>query len=223
MIFLSLKTYQQSTGDQAIKLSRIIKKVLQKTQVPIIPAIQSFDIYRIRKEVGIEIWAQHLDPIDPGRHFGWLSPHTAKIAGASGTVINHGEHPINFTTIKKTIEKCQQYHLKTLVIVDSLKLAKKVVKLKPDYLAFEYPDLIGGNLAMIDADPQTIKKVINLSSIPVIIGAGIKTKQHVQKTIKLGGQGVILASGVVLADNPEKVLTDLASGFQLPLGLDKLF
>ena len=76
---------------------------------------QAFDIRRIKLEAGIEIWAQHLDPIDPGRHFGSLSPYSAKLAGATGTMINHSERAIPIKTIKKTIIKCQAHGLKTLV------------------------------------------------------------------------------------------------------------
>jgi triosephosphate isomerase len=214
MIFLSLKTYQQASGDQAVKLCQIIKKVSQETNIPIIPAAQPFDLYRIKQTVDIEVWAQHLDPIDPDRHFGWLSPYSAKLAGATGSVINHGEHQLDFQTIKKTVAKCRQYDLKTLVITDTIPLAKKVIQLKPDYLAFEYPELIGGQRAMIEVDPKKIKQLIDLSPIPVIIGAGIRTGEHVKKTVKLSGAGVILASALVKADDQEAVLQDLASGFK---------
>ncbi|MFC1627167.1 triose-phosphate isomerase [Patescibacteria group bacterium] len=214
MIFLSLKTYKEVTGDNAVKLCQTIKKVASETQVPIIPAAQAFDIYRIKKEVDIEVWAQHLDPIDPGRHFGWLSPYAAKQAGATGVVINHLEHEIDFEIIKSVVEKCKQYDLKTLVIVDTVDLAEKVNQLKPDYLAYENAELIGGPVAMIDHDPEGTKQVVKLASMPVIVGAGIKTKEHVQKTIKIGGSGVILASAVVKADDQQAALNELASGFK---------
>ncbi len=214
MIVLSLKTYQEATGDNAISLCQKIKQVIKDTSVPIIPAAQPFDLYRIKKEVGIKVWAQHLDPIDPNRHFGWLSPYSAKQAGASGVVINHAEHELNFNTIQKTITKCRQYDLKTLVITDTINLAKKVNDLKPDYLAFERPDLIGGEVSMIDAETDSIRQVIDLSSVPVIIGAGIKTGQQVKKTLQLGGAGVILASAVVKAQDQKSALQDLATGFK---------
>lgn len=214
MIFLSLKTYKQASGEKVIKLCRIVKKVQVKTGVKIMVGAQPFDIRRIKKEVNIQVWAQHLDPIDPGRHFGWLSPYSAKKAGATGTMINHAEHTEPYKNIKAILEKCQQYKLKTLVGTDTINLAKKVVKLKPDYLAFENPKLIAGNVSFVDIDAQRIKKVIDFTPMPFFVGAGIKTKKHVQKTVKLGGQGVILASGVVLADNPEKVLMNLALGFK---------
>jgi len=214
MIFLSLKTYKQATADNAISLCKKIKQVIKQTKVPIIPAAQPFDLQNIKQQTNIEVWAQHLDPIDPDRHFGWLSPFSAKQAGASGCIINHAEHEIDFDTIKKTVAKCKQYDLKTLVITDTFELAQKVDVLKPDYLAFERPDLIGGKIAMIEAEATNIKKVINMASAPVIIGAGIGTGEHVKKTIALGGAGVILASAVVKAEDQQAALLDLASGFK---------
>ena len=213
MIFLSLKTYKEATGNNAVSLCQTIKKVIDRTQVSIIPAVQPFDLYRIKKEVDIEVWAQHLDPIDPGRHFGWLSPYSAKEAGASGVIINHGEHEISFDKIKKTVDKCKKYNLKTLVICDTIQLIKRVISLKPNFLAYERKDLIGGNISMIEAEKESIKKVIKLSPLPVIIGAGIKTGDHVKKTLQLGGAGVILASAVTKAKNPEVALLDLTSAF----------
>ena len=215
MIIVSLKTYEQSSGDQVIDLCQKIKKVSQDTGVTIFPCAQAFDIRRIHQEVGIDVWAQHLDPIDPDRHSGWLAPHSAKLAGASGTVINHAEHAVPFDVIQKTVAKCQQHDLKTLVITDTIALTKKVIALKPDYLAFERPDLIGGEVSMIDAEPEQIKEVIKLAGdIPVIIGAGIRTGAQAKKTVKLGGVGVILASAVVKAADQEAALRDLASGFK---------
>ena len=214
MIFLSLKTYKQASGDNAISLCQKIKKVAAETNLNIIPAAQPFDIHRIKKEVDIEVWAQHLDPIDPGRHFGWLSPHSAKQAGASGAIINHLEHELGFATIKETVIKCQQHQLKTLVIVNTLELAQKVIELKPDYLAYENADLIGGDVSMVDHDEEGIKKIVQISPMPVIVGAGIKTGNHIKKALQLGSVGAILASGVILADDQEVALKDLASGFK---------
>ena len=108
MIFLSLKTYPQSSGDAVIELCHKVKKVEKETGVKIMVAAQPFDIRRIVKEVGIEVWAQHLDPIEPDRHFGWLSPYSAKKAGATGTMLNHAEHTIDFKTIKDTVAICKQ-------------------------------------------------------------------------------------------------------------------
>ena len=49
--------------------------------------------------------------------------------------------------------------------------------------------------------------------IPVLCGAGIRTKEDVQKALLLGVKGVMLASSVTEAKDPEKVLRELAEGF----------
>jgi len=56
MIFLSLKTYKESTGSAAIRLLSSVKQVSKETGVTIIPAVQPTDIYRVKRELGIEVW-----------------------------------------------------------------------------------------------------------------------------------------------------------------------
>ena len=214
MIWLSLKTYLQSSGDQVITLLKIAQKVSQDTKVPIIPCAQSSDIYRIKQELKIEVWAQHVDPIDPGRHSGYISPHSTKQAGATGTVLNHGEHLIKPTLIKKTMAKAHQYGLQTLVICETLDLAYQVSKYNPKYLAYEKAALIAGPVSMIDKEEASISKLAKAIPQPLIVGAGITTGDHVRRTVKAGGKGVILASAVVKASDPEKKLRELALGFK---------
>jgi len=48
----------------------------------------------------------------------------------------------------------------------------------------------------------------------VVIGAGIKTGEDVKKAVKLGVKGVLVSSGVVKAEDPEKKLTELAKAFK---------
>src|SRR3989338_5658955 len=105
MIFLSLKTYQEATGQAVINLLSSVKKVSRETGIPIIPIAQATDIYRIKKELDIEVWAQHIDPIDPGKNTGWISPYSVKQAGATGVLINHSEHKIPEETTIKTVKK----------------------------------------------------------------------------------------------------------------------
>src|SRR3990172_12932178 len=112
MIVLSLKTYKESSGEEVIKLAKIAEKVSNDTGVEIWLCAQAFDIYRLSQEVSLPIWAQHVDPIDPDRHSGWLLPYSAKVAGAVGSVINHAEHPVPIGTIDATVNKCREYGLK---------------------------------------------------------------------------------------------------------------
>ena len=215
MIFLSLKTYKEATGDSVIKLLSSVKRVSEELGVPIIAVSQAIDIYRIKKELDIEVWAQHVDPIDPGRNMGFVSPYSVKEAGATGVIINHAEHPVSEDIIKQTIDKAKEFGLKTLVLCQSVELAKKVEAWNPDYVGYEKSELIAGTVAMIDVEENNIKHLVSILKKPLIIGAGITTGEQVKKTVAIGGKGVILASAFVKAENPEEKLRELAQGFKV--------
>jgi len=60
--------------------------------------------------------------------------------------------------------------------------------------------------------PKVIKKIVELSSISVIVGAGIHSKQDIETSLKMGAKGILVSSDIVLADNPEQELRKLTGG-----------
>lgn len=215
MIFLSLKTYKEATGANVIRLLSSVKKVSQETNVPIITLAQPTDIYRIKNELGIEVWSQHMDPIEPGRNFGFISPLAIKEAGATGVAINHSEHPIAENKIKETIDKAKQYGLKTLVIAQTVEDAIKFSLWDSDYILYEKPDLIAGTVSMIDQQADSIKDLLTRIKKPLIIGAGIQDGQDVKQSVAIGAAGIGLATYFVTAPDPEVKLRELADGFKV--------
>lgn len=213
MIFLSLKTYKESTGEAAIKLLSSVKKVSEETGVKIIPAVQPTDIYRVKKELGIEVWAQHMDPIEPGKNMGWLSPYALKEAGATGLIINHSEHKMDDDHVKKILDKAKEYSLKSVICGFNVEMVTKFDSWNPDYISYEREDMIGTGVSMITKESENIKKLVSVLKNPLIIGAGISTGEDIKQAIKLGAVGAILASGFVLAKDPEAKLRELAQGF----------
>lgn len=213
MIFLNLKTYKEASGDNALKILSSVKKISQETEIPIIAIVQPTDIYRIRKELDIEVWAQHIDPVDPGKTTGWISPLSIKEAGAGGVLINHSEHKLPEDVVKKTVEKCKQYGLKTMVIGQSPEMVIKYDLLETDFVSYEKEDLIAGNISMIDQQEEAIKNLVEKIRHPLIIGAGINDKEDIKKTKATGATGVLLATSFVTANDPEVKLRELVSGF----------
>ena len=53
-----------------------------------------------------------------------------------------------------------------------------------------------------------------IPNIPVLIGAGVKGGQDVEVGLRLGAKGIVLSSAVVLAEDPKKILLELAEGFK---------
>ncbi|MBI5122471.1 triose-phosphate isomerase [Candidatus Roizmanbacteria bacterium] len=214
MIFLSLKTYKEATGQAVINLLSSVKKVSQEIGIPIIPIAQATDIYRIKKELGIEVWAQHVDPIDPGKNTGWISPYSIKQAGATGVLINHSEHKVSKETVIETVQKAKEHGLKTVVIGQSPEMILDYDSLNTDYLSFEKEDLIASEVSMIDQQEKAIQDLVKILKHPLIIGAGINDGEDTKKSKAVGAVGVLMATYFVTAPDPEAKLRELAMGFK---------
>lgn len=214
MIFLSLKTYKEATGDSVIKLLSPVKSILQESGVQIFPVAQPSDIYRIKKELGIEVWAQHMDPIDPGKNMGWLSPYALKNAGATGVVINHSEHKLDKGTARKTLDKAKEYEFKTLLIGHNIEDVVEFDSWEPDYISYERPDMIGGGVSMLTVEKDNVLKLVSELKRPLIIGAGVSTGEDIRQAISLGAKGAILASAFVLSSDPGAKLRELVAGLK---------
>lgn len=215
MIFVNFKTYKQGTSEAAIKLAKVCQAVEKKTSVKIFPVAQTADIFRIIEKTGGPVWAQHVDDIEYGQNTGQTLPEAVRAAGAQGTLLNHAENKLPVEVIGEIIKRCQSLKLKVLVCSDSLGEAKEIAVFKPDLLAYEPPELIGSQTASVStAKPEVIKNfVTEIKNIPVLVGAGIHFQQDVKMGLKLGAIGILVSSDVVLAQNPEKELLDLAAGF----------
>lgn len=218
MIFVNFKTYKQGAGEAAVRLAKVCQTVEKKTSVKIFPIVQTVDIFRIIEKTGGPVWAQHVDDIEYGQNTGQILPEAVKAAGVQGTLLNHSEKKLPIEVIGETIKRCQNLKLKVLVCSDSFEEAKEIVAFKPDLLAYEPPELIGSppnrGASVSTAKPEVIKSfVTEIKNIPVLVGAGIHSRQDVKMGLKLGAIGILVSSDVVLAQNPEKELLDLAGGF----------
>lgn len=90
---------------------------------------------------------------------------------------------------------------------------EKYSRFDPDYIAFEPPELIGGSNPVSEAKPGLIEEAVKRSSgVPTLTGAGIKSRKDVEKSIELGCDGVLVASGVVKANDIYGEVKDLCEG-----------
>jgi len=103
------------------------------------------------------------------------------------------------------------------VCSQSTEESAKIAELKPDAIAVEPPELIGGDISVTSANPAIVSDTVEAvkavdPNIPVLCGAGVKSQEDVRKAIELGAMGVLLASGVTKAKDPEAVIRDLMKG-----------
>jgi triosephosphate isomerase (TIM) len=216
VIVLNMKTYSESNGGKALGIAKIMEKVSIESGINMAVCVQSVDIKECSKNISIPVLAEHIDPIKPGSHTGWILPEAIKSAGAIGTLINHSEHRLNLADIDMCITRAKELGLDQIVCTNNILTSKAIAALSPNFLAVEPPELIGGDISVTTANPDIVSGSVNAvkkvnNKVKVLCGAGVKNGSDVEKAIELGSVGVLLASGIIKAKDKEKVILDLIS------------
>jgi triosephosphate isomerase len=214
IIITNFKTYEGATGAKAVELAKIHEKVAQDTGVSFAVAVQLADLRMVVDAVNIPVFAQHVDAVRYGSNTGYVLPEAVKETGAFGTLLNHSERQIGMELLKASVEAAQAVGLYVVACAQDHEEADEVLHMRPELVAVEPPDLIGGDVSVSTSQPELIKAAVDLhgGNSTTLVGAGVKNKEDVRIAIELGACGVLLASGVTKADDPESVLRDLASG-----------
>ncbi len=217
VIVLNVKTYGQAIGEKSLEIAKIMEKVGRETDVSMAISVQATDLRMIANNVDMPVYAEHIDPIKPGSNTGWTLPEAIKDTGAVGTLINHSEHRLKLADIDVCVKKAKKLGLDQIVCSNNVETSKAISTLNPDFVAVEPPELIGGDISVTTADPDIIKNSVDAvrkinKNVKVLCGAGVKNGKDVKKAVELGAEGVLLASGIVKANDKEKVVRDLASG-----------
>ena len=207
-VVINLKTYQQ--GKKAIELAKRLSKIAGKLKINLILGVQAADIYEITKATKLSVYAQHVDYFEPGRNTGFILPEAVKKDKAIGSFLNHSEHPLEFKILKKTVKRCKEVGLKTMVFAPTYRIAKKISKLKPNYIVFEPPSLVAGNVSVSKLRPDAIAKICKkLKKSKILVGAGIKKTEDVKTALELGAKGIAVSSAITKAKYPGKKLKEL--------------
>jgi len=165
---------------------------------------------------GVETWAQHVDPVEPGSHTGSTLAEAVAEAGATGTLLNHSERRRRLADVDGGLRAAERAGLETVVCANNPRQVGAATALEPDMVAVEPPELIGTGTPVSQADPEVVEGAVDaaaaVGSVPVLCGAGISTGEDLAAARELGSEGVLLASGVAKAEDPEAALRDLVSG-----------
>lgn len=218
VLVVNYKAYPTAFGDKGLAIALAAEKVAEEYHgsVRVVLAVPLTEITRISEVVDRAIvYAQHIDPIEPGAHTGYIPVEAVKEAGAKGTLLNHSEHRLVLSDIDKSIRRATQAGLETLVCADTPTVAAAVAALAPTMLAIEPPELIGTGIPVSKAKPEIVTDTLKLvrminPDIPVLTGAGITSGEDAAAAIRLGTIGVLVASAVMKAMDPEAKMRELA-------------
>ncbi len=220
VIIVNFKAYAESTGKKAIELAKKAERTCKETGINVVVAPQFTDLCRVAEAVEIPVFAQHIDAIPPGAFTGQVQVDAVKEAGAVGALINHSERQLKLADIEAIVRLCREKDLISCVCTNNPSVSAAVAYLQPDIISIEPPELIGTGVAVSKAQPEavtnTIKLVRKVNDHAVILcGAGISHGGDVSVALKLGTQGVLVASGIVKAKDPYTVLREFADSAKL--------
>jgi len=213
LILVNFKTYSEATGKKAITLARTIFEIGNQTGVKVAVAPQCCDIMQIVSEVGVSVYGQHVDSVVPGAYTGHVTAESLKAVGATGTLLNHSERTIKLADILTAILRCRESGLLTVVCAGDVDATAAVSLLMPDMVAIEPPELIGTGRAVSKEKPEVISNSVRRiravnQNAKILCGAGISTGDDIYAALQLGAEGFLVASGVVRAPDPARVMSD---------------
>ena len=214
MFVINCKNYEEIAGDNIVKFIKIAEKVSKKYKIKMAIAPPQHLIGLVSNST-IPILAQHIDDSKVGSTTGFVIPELLKKSKVKGSLINHSEHRITSKEIEKLVSKLKELKMISILCVKDVNEVKKYVKLNPDYIAIEPPELIGSGKAISKEKPDLISKAADIiknakNSTKLLCGAGIVSGEDVSKAIELGSKGILVASGIIKAKDWNKIISDFA-------------
>ena len=212
MFVINCKNYEEISGDKIIKFVKTAEKVSKKYKVKIAIAPPQHLVGLVANS-SILILAQHIDDSKVGSTTGFVIPELLKKSKVKGSLINHSEHRISSKEIQKLVLKLKELKMTSIVCVKDVAEVKKYVKLNPDYIAIEPPELIGSGKAVSKEKPELIAKAakaVKNTNTKLLCGAGIVSGEDVTKALELGSKGILVASGIIKAKNWNKIISEFA-------------
>lgn len=213
LILLNFKTYPEAVGKKALLLAKKLEKVKSKKyELVIAPSLPTLE--EVTAGTSLIIYSQHTDLAGLGAYTGKISAEELKKIGVKGTILNHSERKVPFSILKKIAADCKKHKLITVICASSLGEVIQIAKLKPDYLAYEPLELIGGEVSVTKAKPMVIVKAVEVvkkisPKTKVLCGAGVHSREDIQKALQLGTKGVLIGHVVPKAKDPANFLKEM--------------
>ncbi|MBI2445626.1 triose-phosphate isomerase [Candidatus Micrarchaeota archaeon] len=211
-VVLNLKTYSESFQRGALALLHAAEAVRTDHELVLCPSVLDAGwVASERKKNKPLLFAQYADASGFGAFTGSVPLVGLKQMGFQGTLLNHSEKKLPHAQVEKTVKAASALGMKVVVCADSIDEAKIVAAFGPWAVAIEPPELIGSGVSVSNAQPELVKAGVEAikavdQKVLAFVGAGVSTRGDFQMSLKLGAQGVLLASAFAKAKDPEEWL-----------------
>lgn len=213
ILITNFKSYAESRGASALRLLKIHEQVAEEFHVEVMAAVHVTDLVQLAKMTSLPLLAQHVDGVGYGAYTGQIPPVFLKEIGIKGSLINHSERRLEDEVLEASLKRLKEESLLSVVCAETSQEASEYATLGADFVAVEPPELIGGDASVSTTRPELIAEAVErLGREKVLVGAGIKTEEDVRIARQLGARGILVASGIVKANDPLEALRSLCRG-----------
>jgi triosephosphate isomerase len=201
-------------GKEALDLAKAIDDASRRYDVRIIYTPQYTEIPVISAAVTETlVFAQHMDPVSPGRGIGAVLPEAIRAAGARGVLLNHAEKKMSLHDICLAVRRADETGLVSMVCADNPAEAAAVAQFAPNIILAEPEALIGkeqGDALNRGWVAEITRKIREINpDIQVLHSAGIRSGRDVYDIMMLGADATGCTSGIICAENREKALDEM--------------
>lgn len=218
VLVLNLKAYANCLGDGAATIGHLLEVRAKAARVAAAVCPSAPDLGRLAGELTIPVLAQHTDSVDPGAQTGRIVPESLVASRVAGSLLNHSEHPLPDEAVAAAVARLQSLGLTPVVCAKDIADARRLARTRPEFLAVEPPDLIGGDRSVSTARPEIVRGTVDAvhevsPETLVLCGAGVHDREDVRIALQLGARGVLVASAVTRAADPREAIDELLAGY----------
>ncbi|MDA4117452.1 MAG: triose-phosphate isomerase [Thaumarchaeota archaeon] len=215
-LIVNFKNYPEILGDGSLRLAQAAERVGRSAGIDMVVAPPNPMLHTIASTVKIPVFAQKTELGEQGKSTGATIAESLRAAGCAGSILNHSESRVPLERLGEIVAKMKSVGLKSCVCAETTEETVKIAAMEPEFLAIEPPELIGSGIAVSKARPELITATVSAVAAAgykgsLLCGAGIVSGEDVASAIKLGTQGVLVASSVVKARDWPAKLTELGN------------
>jgi triosephosphate isomerase len=216
VFIINFKNYSEALGSGAVRLAETAEKVSRDVGVTLIVAPPMTEVGSVAAVVEIPVFSQNVGNQQEGKSTGAIIPEALKASGCTGSIINHSESRVPPETVRGVIPRMKRLGLSSCVCGEDAGEIARMAALSPEFLAVEPPELIGSGIAVSQARPELILETITSArgagyQGKLLCGAGIVTGEDVRAAMRLGMDGILVASSVVKSKDWGSKIKELAA------------
>lgn len=217
---VNFKNYPEILGEGSVRLAKAAAGLSWEVGIDVVVAPPTPMLNTIASTVKIPVFAQRTELGETGKSTGHSIPESIKAAGCAGSLLNHSESRISMDVLRLTIERMKSLGLTSCACAETTEEAVQIAALNPEFLAIEPPELIGTGRAVSKARPELLTDTADALAEAgfkgsLLCGAGIVSGEDVEAAMRLGTQGILVASSVVKAKDWPAKLRELGTAMHV--------